>query len=201
MAGQRVARGARTSLTFRKARGYACSCPYPDSCDSQDSTVPPTRALQRLQAASADDSAVQQADCKCGMATGRCCGTQAADATGQQACAHDGARSASSTMPIVSGGMCGGAGASAEQQQLPGAQGSPWLEAQHVHHVYDAIAPHFSATRCNTPCCSPASAMMSSHRRVDATQRGFLEGACVKLALIYARVTLAAGTNPNTHIM
>lgn len=142
----------RTSFTFRQARGFACDCEYPAMCDSQASTLPPTRKLQLLQAqgdtaaapglrhpSDATSSAAAAADvdlpAQRQMPAGGAGAGGAAEATG---CLAAGACSA---CVASSGG--GGAQDSAEgDAQLQR------LEQDYVHRVYDAIAPHFSATRC-----------------------------------------------------
>jgi hypothetical protein len=41
-----MVRGVRTSFTFRRVRNRPCLCAWPRECDSQASTVPPTRKQQ-----------------------------------------------------------------------------------------------------------------------------------------------------------
>lgn len=135
----------RTSFTFRQARGFACDCDYPAMCDSQASTLPPTRKLQLLQAqaaaapaaatpataaAAVASSAQQQTPAGCAGAGG------AADVSGT--CLASDACGA-----CIASSDSGGAQESAEADVL-----LRRLEQDHVHRVYDAIAPHFSATRC-----------------------------------------------------
>lgn len=58
--GQVVERCARrVSLTLRKIRGYPCDCEFPEYCDSQLGSIPPTRLA--AMAASADEGRPQVA--------------------------------------------------------------------------------------------------------------------------------------------
>jgi hypothetical protein len=140
VAGETVLRQRRTSFTFRKARGFSCTCAYPDVCDCQSSAVPPTRKLQQLQRGAHAPSSDQHR-----------AGKRRDSDTRLQA------RCASVERPDGSDQLCMPP-AQAQRDQAHGAQvNSPsqdtdsrlaQLEHVHVHRVYDAIAPHFSATRC-----------------------------------------------------
>lgn len=95
--GDVVPRGARrVSFTFRKVREEPCACVYPALCDSQDGSIPPTRAALKAEEAAA------------------------------AAAEREGIQRKESTS------------ASIDAQAL---------EESNVQAVYDAIAPHFSATR------------------------------------------------------
>lgn len=89
-----VPRGQRrVSYTFRLVRQGPCTCAYPELCDSQDGSIPPTRASLAAAAAETEDSAPQPPE------------DPDVDKKAQE------------------------------------------LEDANVRDVYDAIAPHFSATR------------------------------------------------------
>lgn len=130
----------RTSFTFRQARGRPCDCAYPDTCDSQASPLPPTRKLQLLQAEGRDPAAASD--------------TPAAAAPSDRG--HSGAAvpcgEATAVYTSPASDACGacmlGPDGSMSGRREQGDAQLRMLEQEHVHRVYDAIAPHFSATRC-----------------------------------------------------
>eukprot|EP00892_Ulva_mutabilis_P010783 jgi/Ulvmu1/8077/UM004_0314.1 len=158
--GEAIPRAAfRTSFTFRQARGFPCDCSYPVMCDSQESSLPPTRKLQLLQAEGrapfADDAATRPDAPPQPPARGNMSGNAmpAGEAPqspvwNQQQAGHsgEGARERAQHGDGI-GAELRAAGGLAEGEE--GAEDAQLrqLEAEHVHRVYDAIAPHFSATR------------------------------------------------------
>lgn len=80
----------------------------------------------------------------------------------------------------------GGRGATGTVESLDAPEGAaphpaspPWpctswadLETRHVANVYDAIASHFSATRCRRAPCRHASVVLHGDAAVDARRRG-----------------------------
>lgn len=104
----------RVSFTFRMARGAPCDCPYPEFCDSQDGSLPPTRlAAQQQQDPTSNSSHV---------------GMEHTTEANDEAC---------SSMVTK------------EPEDNSSALDAQGLEDEYVHKVYDVIARHFSATRCN----------------------------------------------------
>ncbi|KAL3142945.1 hypothetical protein ABBQ38_003230 [Trebouxia sp. C0009 RCD-2024] len=161
----------RMSFTFRQVRGYPCSCQWPEQCDSQQSSLPPTRMAQRADhpqpsalALSHDiDGTVQLHQARTGL-------QQSANAS------HTSLNSLQSAPDCRPGQLLQPAAAAQseagtaqtkpletmhDQQQLEGSQNGSGqngsghhgeadlqrLEQEFVHDVYNAIAPHFSATR------------------------------------------------------
>lgn len=120
MNGKVIAREPRrTSFTFRQARGFPCDCAYPSACDSQQSPVPPTRKMQLLMAAAEGKTQ------RCEQASAPARATPVAGGSAQTGCAGEQRQE----------------GDKEEDAALRK------LEEAHVHRVYNAIAPHFSATR------------------------------------------------------
>lgn len=152
-------------------RGYPCSCQWPEQCDSQQSSLPPTRMAQRADhpqpsalALSHDiDGTVQLHQARTGL-------QQSANAS------HTSLNSLQSAPDCRPGQLLQPAAAAQseagtaqtkpletmhDQQQLEGSQNGSGqngsghhgeadlqrLEQEFVHDVYNAIAPHFSATR------------------------------------------------------
>ncbi|GLI71013.1 hypothetical protein VaNZ11_016129, partial [Volvox africanus] len=191
---QLLPRSRRVSLTFRKARGYPCECDYPDCCDSQQASLPPTRISQLQQSrqmqqqhgkgqyrgdeqedeqqpnppapAPAPAPALvtphqqQQGQLKGGNERNEH-QVDAADHTAAPL-THGSLRRG---VVFISGGGSGGSRRSSitgggdgegkdkgskERREAEEAEEEARLsalEAEYVHKVYDAIAPHFSATR------------------------------------------------------
>eukprot|EP00873_Tetraselmis_striata_P002280 jgi/Tetstr1/422544/TSEL_013352.t1 len=120
----------RVSFTFRKLWPYTlcleqvrrgkCECAFPEFCDSQASTLPPTRMAQRLGVA---DGATM------GSAAEGVCGGRGEDS---------GNRAAGAETQREGRGATAAAPVDANLEQL---------EQLHVHQVYNSIAPHFSSTR------------------------------------------------------
>lgn len=193
----------RVSLTFRQARGYPCTCDFPDMCDSQNSPLPPTRLLQLHQhlsdlepelgscskhssvaenTATASVSACIEHDTSCSAAARQhdglrcvpaahavCESTHSYDFT---SCGGAAPEPAAQTVRCTAARDAGGdqndccqdtetvthRGGSLDERSdsQQGRQGRHegdqkrlrQLEVEHVHRVYEAIAPHFSATRC-----------------------------------------------------
>ena len=104
--GDVVPRGPRrVSFTFRKVREEPCTCSYPELCDNQDGSIPPTRAALK---AAAEAAAKTEGRITPGEDEARFERKEAFSTSGINAQA---------------------------------------LEESNVQAVYDAIAPHFSATR------------------------------------------------------
>ena len=130
IAGESIARKTRTSFTFRKVRGYACACAHPEECDSQTSSVPATRMYQQQQ----QQKATQE---HCTAGHDRQAGQTAA-------CAHGGPDTRTNDdKPSSSPALEGYRADELEQHVSRDAA----VETEYVHKVYEAIAPHFSATR------------------------------------------------------
>eukprot|EP00873_Tetraselmis_striata_P033272 jgi/Tetstr1/453536/TSEL_040504.t1 len=110
----------RVSFTFRKVRRGKCECAFPEFCDSQASTLPPTRMAQRL---GIEDGATAGSAAR-GVCGGR--GENRGDGAAGAETQHEG-RGATAAAPV-----------DADLEQL---------EQLHVHQVYNSIAPHFSSTR------------------------------------------------------
>jgi alkylated DNA repair protein alkB family protein 8 len=109
-------------------RGFPCDCDYPEHCNSQQAPLPLTRLAllkQAQQAERADQAAAQHHGC---AAAGN-------DKLSAAAERGDGELSPSSPNPTHAR-LCPPAEASLQH-----------LEDLHVNAVYNAIAPHFSATR------------------------------------------------------
>jgi hypothetical protein len=117
-----------------QVRGFPCDCRFPESCDSQGSQLPPTRAAARRQEQGQQQGQVQ--------------GPQPEEQQQQQGQA----RQPEQQQQQVNG-------KEEQRQEPPGSAGVPGgeeaaglvvrrLEDLHVNEVYNAIAPHFSATRC-----------------------------------------------------
>ncbi|MEW5315958.1 MAG: hypothetical protein WDW38_007352 [Sanguina aurantia] len=140
----------RVSLTFRSVRAAAdtpCTCPYPTHCDSQASALPPTRLalLQQQQ-----QQLLQQPRAAWSGHTGSASelgSTQAPDSTSRVERAVGAGGSASGDAAGAAVGAGSQDGRQQQQQQQRADRSAAELEAEHVHKVYDAIAPHFSSTR------------------------------------------------------
>ncbi|KFM24129.1 Alkylated DNA repair protein alkB-like protein 8 [Auxenochlorella protothecoides] len=151
----------RVSFTFRQVRqeGDPCSCPFPDQCDSQGAGIPPTRmAAQRAQ---------------CGAGAGSTLEDDHVNGVYNAIAPHFSAtrfavwpkvREFVMALPpgaLVADVGCGngkyfglrsdifvlGTDRSTAQRAQCGAGAGSTLEDDHVNGVYNAIAPHFSATR------------------------------------------------------
>lgn len=114
-------------------RGFPCECRFPESCDSQGSQLPPTRAAARRQ-----EQGQEQVQ-----------GPQPEEQQQQQGQARQPEQQQQQQVN----------GKEERRQEPPGSAGVPGgeeaagpvvrrLEDLHVNEVYNAIAPHFSATRC-----------------------------------------------------
>lgn len=139
-AGGILQRGRRVSLTMRQVRGRPCDCVWPECCDSRAGGAPPTRLAQlREQGQGQGDHA---------QAQGEVAGSQVQTQGPVLLQECDSAVSA-----LLPGAP---SKASTETPQPPSSATTSHsqpeaelvaLEARHVNAVYDAIAPHFSATR------------------------------------------------------
>ena len=125
--GRECARGRRVSLTFRAVRhtDAGCACAFPRHCDSQQATIPVSRkdwenAATALGGGGGGGSASLPREKLREMVGGD-------EEAGERVAG-----------PIVM---------AAEEDDEGGAVEAPEIERRHVHEVYDAIAPHFSATR------------------------------------------------------
>lgn len=166
----------RVLLLLCQVRGYPCTCPWPEHCDSQQSSLPPTRMAQKadqsqlvapklshqlqsvqLQPAS---TAPRQPSTASAMSSNAlhsasgCCSDQPMRPAEQSL----GGRQAETGDAVRGLGPCDAVGG---QHQVEARQtGSQQrgteheteaelqrLEQEFVHDVYNAIAPHFSATR------------------------------------------------------
>jgi hypothetical protein len=166
----------RVSLTFRETRGYACTCHFPEYCDSQKGALPPTRLaqLQQQQQQGGGEAADILHERECGAGNGR--SSSSADAgdsvgscrgggptIGLQSCSKGTGMQQSSSSSKTDEGASGTAAAASPQEPVAGVSAqhlvagdgvdsdpeaaAEQMEAAFVHQVYDAIAPHFSATR------------------------------------------------------
>lgn len=153
-----------------QVRGYPCDCQWPEHCDSQQGGLPPTRmaskapATPAAQPSSHAHSAQPEVMCSADQAGSnghpdQCRATselpatrqedrQAPNTTEQSMQRHVGNAEASSAEAA-----CADRPAEAcqqpEQSSGHGAEQAKLqrLEQEFVHDVYNAIAPHFSATR------------------------------------------------------
>ncbi|GLC44949.1 hypothetical protein PLESTM_001668100 [Pleodorina starrii] len=171
-------RSCRVSLTFRKVRGFACDCDYPDCCDSQQANLPPTRIsqlqnpaqippqthtqiCQEAQAAHVRHPQAEHRERQQKPAGGIDSAGGGGEGEARQGTDRDGASPGSGFGGSGGGGGGGGGGdreaggahngrrqgeATAAEEEDEEARLAA-LEAEYVHKVYDAIAPHFSATR------------------------------------------------------
>eukprot|EP00955_Chlamydomonas_euryale_P026795 282438-Chlamydomonas_euryale.AAC.1 len=128
--GAALPRDRRVSLTLRKVRGFACNCEYPESCDSQSAPLQPTRLALKQQCQPQpqrlplpQQQPPQQQQPQAALPTPL---LHLVDATA------NGVRVSKAVPGITS-----------NQDSASSA-----LEHTHVVQVYDAIAQHFSATRC-----------------------------------------------------
>ena len=114
-----LARGPRRlSYTYRRVRHTPCPCTHKHMCDSQNGRLPPTRrTLMRMHGLDPDNT-----DHKI-----------LASSLSQ----HDTKQVVKTELPRDHGAII------KESESSTPAQ----MEVLHVHDVYDAIAPHFSATR------------------------------------------------------
>ncbi len=103
-----------------QVRGFACDCSFPKCCDSQAAPLQPTRLALKQQ--------VMQNGCWFSSA-----------ATGGSSSSSDGADVHGSSNGVGREAL---PGVAADDKALRE------LESRHVVQVYDAIAQHFSATRC-----------------------------------------------------
>ena len=124
--GRESARGRRVSLTFRAVRhtDAGCACAFPRHCDSQQATIPVSRkdwetAATTLGGGSGGGASLSREKLREMVGGDEEAGERVAG-------------------PIVM---------AAEEDDEGGAVEAPEIERRHVHEVYDAIAPHFSATR------------------------------------------------------
>lgn len=133
-----------------QVRGYACDCPWPDECDSRQGGPLPTRiaALPRSSPPEAPEPACElQPAAPVGPA-----GATTMEGGGgggrMNGCREGGPPdSGSSWRPDAEQG-----GTDAQQDAQEQERSLQVLEDAHVHSVYDAIAPHFSATRQVVAC-------------------------------------------------
>lgn len=160
-----------------QVRGYPCNCQWPEHCDSQQSSLPPTRMAQKAhQSQPSDHNSVQ-------LYQGSIAPQQPGVAS---ATSSDSLQSASDSCPIQPleqspvGRQAEAGATSLGLQPCDDLVGKPQLaarqngsqdateadlqrlEQEFVHDVYNAIAPHFSATRfaiwpkVPTRNCAPA---------------------------------------------
>eukprot|EP00803_Ostreobium_quekettii_P005720 evm.model.scf_27.9 EVM.evm.TU.scf_27.9 scf_27:65880-70787(-) len=139
----------RISFTFRTARGFACDCSYPQYCDSQQGSQPPTRLALGLQGQVAQNDGtldpVPQPQVEETRVARECCASGSEDSAAF--------RVAPARRELVD------AGCQDLQHKINGTSGTEKeiccmsdrhllrLEEEYVHKVYDVIARHFSSTR------------------------------------------------------
>ena len=195
----------RSAWVSWQVRGYPCNCQWAEHCDSQHSSLPPTRMAQKAQhtqpvsplgsSQSHDDlsvapdghphnvaatqqptdatpsgSAAKQADTDCSLHKPVDLPQQISPLLGPGV-----GESSSGSCTDASGRTAGEAeiGQGRQGRDAPAADADlERLEQEFVHDVYNAIAPHFSATRfaiwpkVSVPFC--ASAQPSSMRMFTA---------------------------------
>lgn len=157
-----------------QVRGYPCTCPWPEHCDSQQSSLPPTRMAQKadqsqpaapalpyqlksvqLQPASTaswQPSASAMSSNSLQSASG-CCSDQPIQPNEHSS----GSRATEAGVALGGLDPCDVGGQHQVEARQNGSQqrGTEHdteadlqrLEQEFVHDVYNAIAPHFSATR------------------------------------------------------
>ena len=151
----------RLQCVLPQVRGIPCDCAYPEDCDSQLSTLPPTRKALAAAAAAAAAAAVDGATGDSAEASHSGSGdkpeSQApADGTVYSAAAPSAhvvcMETADSAANEAREPPCAGAGrlAAAELRGDRSEAALQRLEDCMVNGVYNAIAPHFSATRCGS---------------------------------------------------
>ncbi|PSC72219.1 alkylated DNA repair alkB-like protein 8 [Micractinium conductrix] len=123
----------RVSLTFRQVRGFPCDCSFPAYCDSQLAPLAPTRLALARMALKAPEGGVAAA------AAGR--EGPAAEQQQQQGRQEEQQQAQQHSDGDDAVLAAAAAADPALDRQLAA------LEAQHVHAVYNAIAPHFASTR------------------------------------------------------
>ncbi len=134
-----------------QVRNMPCDCDYPEACDSQRGTLPPTRKAAAAAAASAtavdstlraDDSAESKQQATCSPRPSRA--QSGADHPSDIA-----ANARNAEHPVDGAQQSGPEADTASEARLQA------LEDLSVNGVYNAIAPHFSATRCSLEPTSP----------------------------------------------
>lgn len=140
------------SFACLQVRRAPCACQWPEHCDSQLAPLAPTRAalkrmaLEQQQPTQQQPQAQGQAEQQQAAASredasagnGCCTSAPTQQQQQQQQACHAGCSDAPSPGAAPSDGSPAGEGG---DRQLAA------LEAQYVHRVYDAIAPHFASTR------------------------------------------------------
>lgn len=140
-------------------RGYPCNCQWPEHCDSQQSSLPPTRMAQKAShpqpAAPAlphDTSAVSQQSADAlqlssnslQSAPDYCSDQPLQPPAGRSPEAGDADLAMEPSETMTGKSQLEGKHSDSPQQAEAELQR---LEQEFVHDVYNAIAPHFSATR------------------------------------------------------
>lgn len=139
-----------------QVRRAPCTCRWPEHCDSQLAPLAPTRAALKRMALEQQQAEQQQAEEQGAVEQG----PEEQQAEQQRAVEQ---RQQQAQPLGAGGGAPGSAGSSVptpQQQQAGAAHAASTaapdaggdrqlaaLEAQYVHRVYDAIAPHFASTR------------------------------------------------------
>lgn len=133
-----------------QVRRCPCDCSYPDACDSQLSTLPPTRKAATAAAAVAAAAAASAAATSAAATEGGAnSGTEPSPNASYSTPRADPDRDDHSwgrAAAEAQGGEAGG-NAGTEPQGGQSEAALQQLEDQMVNGVYNAIAPHFSATR------------------------------------------------------
>ena len=129
-----------------QVRDVPCDCDYPEACDSQRGTLPPTRKAAAAAAASAAaaDSALRADDSAAAQ--------DPAASSPSSARGHAGAGYPSDMAADAcnSSHAVNGAKQSVPEADTASEARLQALEDLSVNGVYNAIAPHFSATRCSS---------------------------------------------------
>ena len=129
--GRESARGRRVSLTFRAVRhtDAGCACAFPRHCDSQQATIPVSRKDWETAATTLGG------------------GSGGGGGGGGASLSREKLREMVGGDEEAGERVAGPIVMAAEEDDEGGAVEAPEIERRHVHEVYDAIAPHFSATR------------------------------------------------------
>eukprot|EP00899_Mesostigma_viride_P012474 jgi/Mesvir1/21227/Mv06663-RA.1 len=141
----------RVSLTFRSIRKGPCCCGFPRQCDSQQLVLSQTRMA--LEAAAGVTTGIRGAVNAKPLADSHGSWPPLEPLAPAQSASSNGCAGCSGADASGSGAVAGGDGRNsaepgpAAKTSAPKLVPGPLMEREYVHAVYNAIAPHFSATR------------------------------------------------------
>ncbi|CAM6087992.1 unnamed protein product [Calypogeia fissa] len=147
--GQIVPRGSRrVSFTFRKVRSGPCKCNFVKDCDSQNSDLSGSPFLSNAEKTECSDLDNSGADIMVDHAEGEShsdeCPLNESSPLRDVSDVYTPTNSEAVGLPQIKIDQTEN---SSEMTGKPISLSAPEIEKRYVHKVYDAIAPHFSATR------------------------------------------------------